>query len=144
MKYQQQTSEPGSDGTGRTLFDGIRRGKIWLGGLALAGLVLAGAVNAVYAGNPGPVESAAAKTAEQNWELLRQLEELQELGRPILVGVSRKSMLYKALGITPEEAMPATQVVQYAALERGARWLRVHDVAEAARTAQLWSLLHQV
>ena len=65
MKYQQQTSEPGSDGTGRTLFDGIRRGKIWLGGLALAGLVLAGAVNAVYAGNPGPVESAAAKTAEQ-------------------------------------------------------------------------------
>ena len=65
MKYQQQTSEPGSDGTGRTLFDGIRRGKIWLGGLALAGLVLAGAVNAVYAGNPGPVESAVAKTAEQ-------------------------------------------------------------------------------
>ena len=86
----------------------------------------------------------ASKTLEQNWELLRQLEELQELGRPILVGVSRKSMLYKALGITPEEAMPATQVVQYAALERGARWLRVHDVAEAARTAQLWSLLHQV
>ena len=85
-----------------------------------------------------------SKTLEQNWELLRQLEELQELGRPILVGVSRKSMLYKALGITPEEAMPATQVVQYAALERGARWLRVHDVAEAARTAQLWSLLHQV
>ena len=85
-----------------------------------------------------------SKTLEQNWELLRQLEELQELGRPILVGVSRKSMLYKALGITPEEAMPATQVVQYAALERGARWLRVHDVAEAVRTARLWSLLHQV
>ena len=85
-----------------------------------------------------------SKTLEQNWELLRRLAELQELGRPILVGVSRKSMLYKALGITPEEAMPATQVVQYAALERGARWLRVHDVAEAARTAQLWSLLHQV
>ena len=80
-----------------------------------------------------------SKTLEQNWELLRRLEELQELGRPILVGVSRKSMLYKALGITPEEAMPATQVVQYAALERGARWLRVHDVAEAVRTAQLWS-----
>ena len=85
-----------------------------------------------------------SKTLEQNWELLRRLAELQELGRPILVGVSRKSMLYKALGITPEEAMPATQVVQYAALERGARWLRVHDVAEAARTARLWSLLHQV
>lgn len=84
-----------------------------------------------------------SKTLEQNWELLRRLAELQELGRPILVGVSRKSMIYKALGITPEEALPATQVVQYAALERGARWLRVHDVAEAACTAQLWSLLHQ-
>ncbi len=84
-----------------------------------------------------------SKTLEQNWELLRRLEELQELGRPILVGVSRKSMIYKALGITPEEVLPATQVVQYAALERGARWLRVHDVAEAARTARLWSLLHQ-
>ena len=79
-----------------------------------------------------------SKTLEQNWELLRRMEELQELGHPILVGVSRKSMIYKALGITPEEALPATQVVQYAALERGARWLRVHDVAEAARTAQLW------
>lgn len=85
-----------------------------------------------------------SKTLEQNWELLRRLEELQELRRPLLVGVSRKSMIYKALGITPEEAMPATQVVQYAALERGARWLRVHDVAEAARTVRLWSLLHQV
>ena len=82
-----------------------------------------------------------SKTLEQNWELLRRLEELHELNRPILVGVSRKSMIYKALGITPEEAMPATQVVQYAALQRGARWLRVHDVAEAVRTARLFTLL---
>ncbi len=80
-----------------------------------------------------------SKTLEQNWELLRRMAELQELHRPILVGVSRKSMIYKALGITPEEAMPATQVVQYAALERGAEWLRVHDVAEAAQTVQLYS-----
>ncbi|MBR0245379.1 MAG: dihydropteroate synthase [Bacteroidales bacterium] len=78
-----------------------------------------------------------SKTLEQNWELLRRLEELQELHRPILVGVSRKSMIYKALDITPEEALPVTQVVQYAALERGARWLRVHDVAEAVRTASI-------
>ena len=78
-----------------------------------------------------------SKTLEQNWELLRRLEELQELHRPILVGVSRKSMIYKALDITPEEALPATQVVQYAALERGARWLRVHDVAEAVYTASI-------
>ena len=80
-----------------------------------------------------------SKTLEQNWELLRRLEELLELNRPILVGVSRKSMIYKALGITPEEAMPATQVVQYAALQRGASWLRVHDVAEAVRTALLFT-----
>ena len=80
-----------------------------------------------------------SKTLEQNWELLRRMAELQELHRPILVGVSRKSMIYKALGIIPEEAMPATQVVQYAALERGAQWLRVHDVAEAAQTVQLYS-----
>lgn len=79
-----------------------------------------------------------SKTLEQNWELLRRLEELQELDRPILVGVSRKSMIYKLLGISPDESLPATQVVHFAALERGARWLRVHDVAEAARTAQLW------
>ena len=46
-------------------------------------------------------------------------------------------MIYKAFGITPEEALPVTQVVQYAALERGARWLRVHDVAEAVRTASI-------
>ena len=80
-----------------------------------------------------------SKTLEQNWELLRRLEELQELERPILVGVSRKSMIYKLLGISPEESLSATQVVHFAALERGATWLRVHDVAEAARTAQLWS-----
>ena len=78
-----------------------------------------------------------SKTLEQNWELLRRMEELQELHRPILVGVSRKSMIYKALGITPEEAMPATQVVQYAALQRGASWLRVHDVAEAVQAAKV-------
>ena len=80
-----------------------------------------------------------SKTMEQNWELLRRLAELQELERPILVGVSRKSMIYKLLGISPEESLSATQVVHFAALERGATWLRVHDVAEAARTAQLWS-----
>lgn len=82
-----------------------------------------------------------SKTLEQNWELLRRLAELHELNRPILVGVSRKSMIYKALGITPEEAMPATQVAQFAALERGARWLRVHDVAEAVRIARLYRAL---
>ena len=83
-----------------------------------------------------------SKTVAQNYELLRRLEELQVAGRPILVGLSRKSMVYKVLGITPEEAMPATQVVQMAALERGATWLRVHDVAATVETARIYSTMY--
>lgn len=79
-----------------------------------------------------------AKTLEQNYELLRELSVFQSFGRPILVGVSRKSMIYKKFGITPEEALPATQVLHLAALERGASILRVHDVAEACRTVALY------
>ena len=56
---------------------------------------------------------------------------------PILVGVSRKSMIYKRFGITPEASLPATQVAHYMALELGATWLRVHDVAEAQRTVAI-------
>ena len=83
-----------------------------------------------------------SKTLEQNYQLLEGLGALTVLDRPILVGLSRKSMVYKALGISPEEAMPATQVVQFAALERGARWLRVHDVAAAVQTARLYSTMY--
>ena len=79
-----------------------------------------------------------AKTVEQNWTLLEELDRLQVLQMPVLVGVSRKSMIYKRFGITPEEALPATQVAHYIALERGATWLRVHDVAEARRTVLLF------
>ena len=79
-----------------------------------------------------------AKTVEQNWTLLEELDRLQVLQMPVLVGVSRKSMIYKRFGITPEDALPATQVAQYMALERGATWLRVHDVAEARRTVLLF------
>ena len=79
-----------------------------------------------------------AKTVEQNWTLLRELDQLQVLQMPILVGVSRKSMIYKRFGITPEEALPATQVAHLLALQRGATWLRVHDVAEARRTVAIF------
>ena len=79
-----------------------------------------------------------AKTLEQNYDLLRELDAFQDLGRPILVGVSRKSMIYKKFGITPEEALPATQVLHLAALQHGASILRVHDVAEAVRTVALY------
>ena len=79
-----------------------------------------------------------AKTVSQNWTLLEEMGRLHALGREILVGVSRKSMIYKRFGITPEEALPATQVAHYMALEHGATWLRVHDVAEAKRTISIF------
>ena len=84
-----------------------------------------------------------AKTPEQNYTLLRELHRVvAAVERPVLVGLSRKSMVYNVLGITPQEAMPATQVVQFAALERGATWLRVHDVAQAVHTARIYSTMY--
>ena len=61
-------------------------------------------------------------------------------GRRILVGVSRKSMIYKTFGITPEEALPQTQVLHFAALQKGADILRVHDVGEAVRTVKVYRM----
>ena len=79
-----------------------------------------------------------AKTVEQNYELLDGLHKLKELGLPLLVGVSRKSMIYKPLGITPDEALAATQAVHWEALRQGATILRVHDVREAVETIKLY------
>lgn len=82
-----------------------------------------------------------AKSLEQNYQLLAGLETLVESGHPVLVGVSRKSMIYKMFGLAPEEALPATQVLHMKALQLGADILRVHDVAEAVRTVRLYRLL---
>ena len=87
-----------------------------------------------------------AKTVEQNYELISRLKELKavRIGTcypRILVGVSRKSMIYKYLNISPEESLPATQVLHLAALQNGADILRVHDVAEALRTRAIYGLL---
>ena len=79
-----------------------------------------------------------SKTIEQNYEILRNLS---RFNCKVLVGVSRKSMIYKYLGITPEESLPATQVLHLAALQNGADILRVHDVAEAVRTVNLYRIL---
>ena len=79
-----------------------------------------------------------AKTTEQNYELLAGLHWITKLGQPLLVGVSRKSMIYKILGITPEESLSATQVVHWEALRQGATLLRVHDVKEAVETIKLY------
>lgn len=72
-----------------------------------------------------------SKTIEQNYQLLEELERFKVLGREILVGISRKSFIYKRLGITPEEALPATTELHRLAIARGANILRVHDVATA-------------
>lgn len=79
-----------------------------------------------------------AKSVAENHELLRRLGELTTIFRePVLVGVSRKSMIYKPLGITPQEALNGTTVLNTMALERGARILRVHDVKEAVEAVKL-------
>jgi dihydropteroate synthase len=79
-----------------------------------------------------------AKTVEQNYELLAGLHRLAELKQPLLVGVSRKSMIYRPLGITPDEALAPTQAVHWEALRQGATLLRVHDVKEAVATIKLY------
>lgn len=88
-----------------------------------------------------------AKNIEQNYSLMRDLDVFSTCGtqdgerRKILVGISRKSMIYKLLDIQPEEALPATQVLHLKALQNGADILRVHDVAEAVRTVALYRVL---
>ena len=79
-----------------------------------------------------------AKTTDENHELLRRLDELTTLFRePMLVGVSRKSMIYKKLNLTPQDALNGTTALNTMALERGASILRVHDVKEAVEIVRL-------
>jgi dihydropteroate synthase len=77
------------------------------------------------------------KTAAHNFELLRNLSDFSITGLPVLVGVSRKSMIWKTLGITPDEALNGTTVLNTAALLNGADILRVHDVKEAVQAVKL-------
>jgi dihydropteroate synthase len=81
------------------------------------------------------------KTIKQNYKILHQLDILKEtLDAPILVGVSRKSMLYKPLNTTPDQVLPATIAAQTIALERGASILRVHDVAATKQAIEIFRL----
>ena len=84
-----------------------------------------------------------AKTVEQNWQLMRELPALLAFERPLLVGVSRKSMLTRPLQISADEALPATVAANVMALERGAMILRVHDAAAARQAIDIVSLLDQ-
>ena len=81
------------------------------------------------------------KTIEHNYELLQNLPHLKLLNLPILVGLSRKSMIYKVLNCTPDEALNGTTALQSFALLGGANILRVHDVKEAQETIYLYNKL---
>ncbi|MEQ8629081.1 dihydropteroate synthase [Ekhidna sp.] len=78
-----------------------------------------------------------AKTAEQSFDLLNKLDHFHHLDRPLLVGVSRKSMIYRTLNSTAEEALNGTSVLNTVALLKGAQILRVHDVKEAVEAIKL-------
>jgi dihydropteroate synthase len=83
-----------------------------------------------------------AKTREQNFEVLRNLKSFQQLGLPMLAGLSRKSMIYKTLETSAEEALNGTTALNMFALTQGANILRVHDVKEAKETIQLFEQLY--
>lgn len=80
-----------------------------------------------------------SKTTDQNYQLMHQLNELALLDLPLLIGISRKSMIYKLLGSTPEESLNGTTVLNTIALLNGANFLRVHDVKAAKEAVRIVS-----
>jgi len=83
-----------------------------------------------------------AKTLEQNYEVLQKMQLFEMLELPLLVGISRKSMIYKTLHSTAEEALNGTTVLNTIALTKGAKILRVHDVKEAVECISLFSKIN--
>lgn len=79
-----------------------------------------------------------AKTTEQNFQVMQKLELFQILDLPLLSGISRKSMIYKTLGTTPQESLNGTTVLNTISLIKGAKILRVHDVKEAVEAVALF------
>ncbi|MFA6832898.1 MAG: dihydropteroate synthase [Bacteroidaceae bacterium] len=83
-----------------------------------------------------------SKTLEQNYQMMNWLEDLQQFHLPILVGISRKSMIYNLLGCTANEALNGTSVLHTIAIQKGANILRVHDVKEAVETVKILEMLN--
>ena len=81
-------------------------------------------------------------STEADYACMHQMSSLQSFNRPILVGVSRKSMVYRPLGLTPETCLAATQALQFYALQQGANILRVHDVPAAKQTIGIYERLN--
>ncbi len=84
-----------------------------------------------------------AKTLEQNYQLMSGLHRLGDLGAPILVGISRKSMIYRLLDCTPAEALNGTTALHFEALRQGAKILRVHDTREAVEVVRIYNQLNK-
>ena len=78
------------------------------------------------------------KTIECNFGLLKDIDKYRINDLPVLIGISRKSLIYKTLNISPEEALNGTNTLNTIALLNGADILRVHDVKEAVETVKLW------
>lgn len=85
-----------------------------------------------------------AKTTEQNFSLLKNLNLFSSIQAPLMVGISRKSMIFKTLNITAEEALNGTTAAHFAALMGGANMLRVHDVKEAKQTIAIFEAMNDV
>jgi dihydropteroate synthase len=83
-----------------------------------------------------------AKTMDQNYEVMRKTELFKQLEVPLLVGISRKSMIYKPLDVSVKEALNGTTVLNTIALTKGASIIRVHDVKEAVECVQLWNKMN--
>jgi dihydropteroate synthase len=82
------------------------------------------------------------KTLEHNIELLRGLKKLQSLGAPVLVGLSRKSMIGKALGLPVEQRLHASVALAVMAVQQGARIVRVHDVGPTVEAIRMWEAVY--
>lgn len=81
-----------------------------------------------------------AKSLEQNYNIIKNLADFAQFKLPLLVGVSRKSMIYKLFNTTPQEALPGTVALNTMALTKGANILRVHDVRECVETVRIFEL----
>ena len=77
------------------------------------------------------------KTVDENYQVMNELQRMQMLHLPVLVGISRKSMIYKLMGTTPEESLNGTTVLNTISLMKGANILRVHDVKEAVECVKI-------
>lgn len=80
------------------------------------------------------------KSLVENYKVLAGMDALKSFGLPVMAGVSRKSMAFKLLGISPEQSVNATTVLNTLSLTKGATWLRVHDVAEAVEAVKIFEM----